>query len=193
MLKTSGCFITPSLGAERQKMKKILKEIELAYMAGFFDGEGCILIEKQKNKIKKRPYYHVSIQMAQAEKGKEIPMWFQANFGGHLIHSRRSLKNPNLCDIWQWRATCQNAMRCLEIIYPYLILKKPQIDLAFKLQSGKQTIHRCSKYHIRSEAELAIEEAEYLLMKNLNKKGSSISPGAEEKEKSESIRVTNTD
>lgn len=143
--------------------KKGLSERDLAYMAGFFDGEGCIQIQRRRQPHPtKRRYYAIHVSVSQTT--EYIPRWFCFNFGGS-VHKSKHTKEKRSWDVWTWQAVCRDAGAFLGVIHPHLILKKPQAELALKMQATKRF-----RGKPLSDEETAVEEAQYLLMRNLNKK-----------------------
>ncbi len=139
-----------------------LRKADLAYMAGFFDGEGCINLAR-RTKRGKRCRIHISI----SNTNEWVIQWFHFNFGGSIVFEDRTSENPNWQNVWRWSITSgQQALRFLQAISPYLILKKPQAELAVKFQS------RHSQVGKRVSPETALlDEANKILMGKYNKGG----------------------
>jgi len=135
-----------------------MKKVDLAYMAGFFDGEGCIsLCERSKRKRQLR--VHISI----SNTNEWIIQWFKFNFGGSVTSERKQLKNPNWRDTWRWNITSgAHSVRFLKEILPYLRLKKPQAELAIAFQVRHSQIGK----RIKSETAI-LDMADRILMKKL--------------------------
>lgn len=118
-----------------------MNEYDLVYMAGFFDGEGCISVSRSRKKTNNKLYlkYYITLTVGQSgEQGKKICEWIQDIFGGKVFESHR---NRHLFDSsleWVWAAT-QKPHIFLKQILPYLKIKKKQAELAieFQKQSNK--------------------------------------------------------
>jgi len=78
-------------------LRFMLNELEKAYLAGFFDGEGSIVISKDT----------LSISIAQVDKELLNQLYFI--YGGSLILRRHSIKNPKWNDAWQWTLKTKKA------------------------------------------------------------------------------------
>ena len=144
-----------------------MKKIDLAYMAGILDGEGCIYISKHKPKkrLNRSTVYclGVTISMANAY----IPKLFHFAFGGQCFFDKTRLKkHPDFQPLWTYRAYADNAINCLRVLLPYLHLKRDEANLA--IQSHKKRLLPPNKK--LTEEELAVREAQYLLMKSLKYK-----------------------
>jgi hypothetical protein len=98
------------------------KEI-LSYVAGFFDGEGCISIHRQINKY--LGYYFRVIIGQSGDRGEQICEWLKANFGG-VVHIKKQS--------WTWEMSSCQACEFLKQIYPYLKIKKDRADIVFEFQ-----------------------------------------------------------
>lgn len=131
---------------------------ELAYMAGLFDGEGCIQIVKNKGNGRGRHYLRCSLEMT----NEELPKSLQAYFGGTV--RRRNLPLPRQ-NQWEWKTTTNTAYLFLKAIYPYLRLKKVEADVALEFQ---KSMHTCPTR--LTEEELTIREAQRLLLSSLKRK-----------------------
>lgn len=101
-------------------------------MAGFFDGEGCIRI----NKRIRGAYTEYTVFVTVGQKDGAIIDWIveRYNGGSYLIKRDRS---------YVWTATNKIAYDFLKRIYPFLQYKKPQAKLALeffeKRKQGKKT------------------------------------------------------
>lgn len=96
-----------------------------AYIAGLMDGEGCITISRtaptgKRGEISARFNPVVSI----ANTDLPVLQWIQRHFGGHL-HLLTTWNKPCYSLSWGTR----NAARFLDIIYPFLQIKKQQADV----------------------------------------------------------------
>ncbi len=145
-----------------------MKEIDLAYMAGLLDGEGCISITKVIPSTNLRnPSYGVSVRVSMVD--KNIPVLFHSAFGGSL--SQKNYKEYKTQ--WQWGIYGYPAIVSLKSLLPYLRSKKNEADLAISFWGIKR--HRGSNKGQhgnipKTEKELALEESNYLLMRNLKDK-----------------------
>ena len=112
-----------------------MKNEELAYFAGYFDGEGSIGIYKHKSKSCKRGYtFELLCQISSTE--HEVIWLFREKFGG----SFRSFKHKETKKkrIWMCQICSRQALKFLQRIYPFLKLKKAIAQLAIEFQSKKK-------------------------------------------------------
>lgn len=108
-----------------------MKYAELSYLAGIIDGEGCINIVKYH----KENRYRYRLQVRVINTSKELVEWIKENFGGYVTSRER--KGYRL--IYEWGIFNTQAEELLEDILEYLIIKKPQANVAldFRATLGK--------------------------------------------------------
>lgn len=108
-------------------------KLSLDYVAGYFDGEGCICLNKHKHKGYKNFYFQLRVQIGTTDK----PMLekLQKQFGGKL--HPMSHWNKNWTPAWVWGLWAQQALGFLEILLPHLHTKKEQAILSIEFQKGQ--------------------------------------------------------
>jgi len=129
-----------------------MKKTDLAYVAGIIDGEGSINLCKHMNNI----VLHVSV----SNTNEWLLQWLKFGFGGSF-YPADATDLRNQC--WQWALSGKKAVEFLRLVYPYLQLKKPQADLAFKFQAGKTR----ERWRLTA-GQRAVEEAQKIMMTSLN-------------------------
>ncbi len=105
---------------------------ELFYIAGFFDGEGCVNL--QMNESKK--YGELTVCISNNHCG--ILRYIQSIFNGRIHNTRSYGYTP------EWRCESKKAVFFLESVLPYLRIKRRQAELAIEFQKTviKGMIHR---------------------------------------------------
>lgn len=113
-----------------------MKKTDLAYTAGIVDGEGCISILPRNYQKQKTVHIRYILQVAVGSTDEWLPMWLKFAYGGHLhkIAPKKLSHNP----AWYWQLTSNQAKVFLELILPYLHLKRDQATLAIQFQSRKR-------------------------------------------------------
>lgn len=104
----------------------------LPFLSGFFDGEGCVVIQKQwvDGKYEKYPRIRLDINITNTHEG--ILIEFLRKYGGTFKKNHKSGGHQNL-PCHRWRLTGKNRMLSfLNDIYPYSIVKKDDIKSAIK-------------------------------------------------------------
>lgn len=130
-----------------------MTEVELAYLAGFFDGEGCVLIYHRRDQIGHELIVNVS------QTTREPLARFQRAFGGSIGVSRR--KSEHHRQTYAWRASSRAARLCLNALRPYMTVKAEQVDVALapelmwgspphlRLPEGVSAKRDEAKYHLQ--------------------------------------------
>lgn len=98
-------------------------DIEAAYAAGLFDGEGSISLVRQHNNRWPSP------QVAVASADYEVVQWFRVRFGGSIVTKQPRMSTHSVS--YDWRLTGRRALGFLQSIRPYLVIERKirRIDL----------------------------------------------------------------
>lgn len=103
----------------------------IAYVAGLFDGEGCVdIYQATTSKNSKSPSLMLRVTISQ--KDGSIMSWLEKEFGGYVRMDRRK-------DTWihRWELRSQKASKFLEMILPFTKIKDRQIKLALEFEEVK--------------------------------------------------------
>ena len=103
---------------------------KIAYIAGFFDGEGCVRLKNANHVIA-----HIT------NSNQRILMQVQDLFGGQI---RRQERTPNKT-IYNWYITSAEAVDFLRTVSPFLQEKGPQAMLAIKFHEKKGSLTKEEK------------------------------------------------
>ncbi|MCC6311361.1 MAG: hypothetical protein IT345_10645 [Trueperaceae bacterium] len=103
-----------------------MNETDIAWAAGFVDGEGCITI-RTRLRARNRRDYSVSLAVGQVDP-KPLDKLVEM-FGGSI--GRRSAE-PARRVMLMWRVTGHRAGHVLEVLRPYLLAKGDQADIAME-------------------------------------------------------------
>lgn len=102
---------------------------DLAYIAGFFDGEGCVQISKCINRARQAGYrYQLECKITQK---CPCPLFdsLRKEFGGWIHETKQE-------EILNYRLYAQQARTFLREIVPYLRLKKEQAEAGIAFQNS---------------------------------------------------------
>ena len=140
-----------------------MKEVDLAWAAGFFDGEGCVHLTRRQRKKSKNIEYELRLSIAQAVK-LPLEKW-EILFGGQI-----TIINPKneINKFFIWQVSSLDTLKILKLLEPYLILKKEQANVALefeKLYIGKGNRNKLTEENINKR------QALYLRLKELKHKG----------------------
>ena len=143
-------------------MGKISK-ITLAYIAGIFDGEGCVSISKEKERTTIKGYSY-RLRVIVGNTNEWLIKFLQSQFGGNIV--LRQPRMPWYKPIWQWQIGAKLAQVFLEALLPYLQLKKHQAELGIAFQNKFK-----GRGHRKTTREWILLEQDFFLMRQYNKKG----------------------
>jgi hypothetical protein len=108
-----------------------LPEITKAWMAGFFDGEGSIIIERRNPRPSQgnpSPRYILRACATNTVYSALEP--FKMYFGGQLIKTKLGTNRP----LYLWVSSSRLAMKFLETMLPYFRIKQKQAELGIFFQ-----------------------------------------------------------
>lgn len=115
----------------QSSLRKKIKVKDLAYIAGFIDGEGCIRIAKRKQRRSIYPRYILTIVVGNTN---ILPLRFcKRRFGGKI--KLKKMKG-NRFQAYHWVISGKRASRVLERLLPYFIIKKKEALLGLKFQKS---------------------------------------------------------
>ena len=154
-------------------MMKIEKETKY-YLAGLFDGEGCIGIHR----VFSDKYGHTFALRAVVAMTVDIGIKiFQKYYGGTISIREKHKENDKWSDVYYWEVRSQQAENFIRSIYPLLKVKKRQAKLALEYRKLYKSYLNLGK--IRNFdgtlTQNIIDQREhfYLKMRELNKRGGS--------------------
>lgn len=152
-----------------------MNKLTAAYLAGFVDGEGYVGIMKTRNRQMVRGYeYRKVLKIASTDKG--IIDWLYQSFGGST-EKREWSESENNKPAYCWTLRYKNLEPFLRKIYPFLKIKKRQVEILlemFKVKIGdkniKHVLHSGWNRKYSKEALNKFEEF-YLAIRQLNRRG----------------------
>ena len=116
-----------------------MDEVEKAYLAGIIDGEGTVTLMKHHKNETPTPYVSV------ANNNLGLLQWIKNRIGGTICSKKKRLPHHN--DSYAWSVRQDRAIRLLNEIKSYLIIKRPQADLI--TEQYKLVTHRAGKYTVK--------------------------------------------
>ena len=121
-----------------------LTKDQLGYIAGVIDGEGSISIIKASTK------YNFSYQLRLIVTNTDYRMmkWLKDTIGyGSIYERKRGQFKPHWSNVYTYAITATKAKNLLVLIYPYLVIKKEQADIAIEFTktvlAQKNNIYGC--------------------------------------------------
>jgi hypothetical protein len=94
---------------------------DLAYAAGYIDGDGCLYLGIYKST--NGTIYEYSIQVCSVN--KDITDWLKNIFGG-AVREKEATGNRRIPYVWTIKN--QEAIKCAEAIRPFLVAKRHEMD-----------------------------------------------------------------
>lgn len=106
---------------------KRLPKDHAAYLAGLFDGEGSIVVQRAGQSGRAQHSYRLQV----ANTFRPVIDWCVENVGGTSAVHRRAVKNPRHQDAYYWYlGGAANVRSVLMQIRPWLIVKRSAADAA---------------------------------------------------------------
>jgi intein/homing endonuclease len=107
-------------------------ELLLAWIAGFFDGEGCVIVELS-NMLGCIRGKRTSLHATLTQTSTECLELVKERFGGNVKVSDVRKENTRRWAVqYTWVVRNENALKFFEAILPYAVVKKSQIELALQ-------------------------------------------------------------
>lgn len=113
---------------------------QLAWAAGFMDGDGFITIQDRKTKHKDKVYLGHYLRVGACQAKLEPLEFLQKLFGGSIRpkNSGPNREGYNRKPQWVWSLSTKEASEALEQMLPYLVHKQEVAQLALVFQASMQ-------------------------------------------------------
>lgn len=117
--------------------------MEMAYIAGLFDGEGSVGIYKSTNGKSSKVYYSVKLSIVGTYRPMIESVYKEFNIGSFTTQKRQAVHSTPRGAVlgkqgWRWSVTDKNGVyHVLQTIRPYLIEKASQADIVLDYLDGK--------------------------------------------------------
>ena len=109
---------------------------DVIYLAGLFDGEGCIFVSRQNSG---RSHY-LGVTITNTNVG--VLKLAKRMFGGSIRQNSDSRKHRTTS--WVWRIVSNQAENALKTLLPYLRIKRQEAELALDFQ---KLLHATFVFH----------------------------------------------
>lgn len=115
----------------------------LEYLAGFFDGEGCVTIQRLR-RSQKNPNHNDTYQavVCVAQTQMAVLEHFQRRWGGPIYAQAPSRNITAKRQLYVWKPSTNSARNFLADIVPWLRVKREQAELGLYLlnvEKGKRS------------------------------------------------------
>ena len=104
---------------------------DAAYIAGLFDGEGCVTYSKRprKRKGRKKPSSTWNIRMEISMTDESVIRWVHDMLKVGTVNIRRPIKSwVGKKTQWRWRCSHRDALQVSKILWPYAQVKMHKIE-----------------------------------------------------------------
>jgi hypothetical protein len=123
-----------------------MKKIELAYIAGVLDSDGCftIRVDTWRTRVHGHsPSSQEVISIVQCE--REAVDLARKLFGGTITIQKQ--KNEKHRPMFRWRCSTKQAEKACKVLLPYLRIKKRQAEIILESRRIKQRGHYANTEH----------------------------------------------
>lgn len=121
---------------------KILRPTDAAYLAGIIDGEGHISISKRppnKRSGERNPTYLPSLRIGSTN--PHLLDWIMEKVGEGSMFQEGRAWGEGRKPFYMWNISNKQVDRLFDQVYPYLVMKKRQVDEVRKLRETTKTAH----------------------------------------------------
>ena len=109
-----------------------MDKLFLAWAAGFFDGEGCVMVEMSKEKGCLHGY-RTSLHVTVTQTSLPCLQLYLENFGGSIVTTENRTPNGRRWAVQhRWVARNEIALGFLKAVEPFVVVKKSQVQAALK-------------------------------------------------------------
>jgi len=146
-----------------------MKKTDIAYMAGIFDGEGCIAIHDRKYARKDGTIAtHAYAEINFANTNEWVVRHFLFNFGGNVYLRKKQTGSTQ--PIWAWQICSKASITPLKILLPFLKIKHEQAKIALAFQTQKNPTNRQPLSILQEEEQSSIKRRISFLNRPFRKK-----------------------
>jgi len=116
-------------------MTKQININDIAYLAGLFDGEGCVIYKqyldsKRKNRPKRYKVWRIALEMSMTD--KPVMEWvYQFLKCGTLslnVKNKSPSSKPHWKDQWRWRCSHRDAYLVAKLMWPFAQVKLHKLE-----------------------------------------------------------------
>lgn len=107
-------------------------EVDLARLAAFIDGEGCISVKQNGQGRWGNGRQHI-LRLVIANTDIRLVSWLTSTFGVGCVYRRK--RSSWTKSLHYWELNGKKAAHLISECYPFLLIKKEQADIALAFQS----------------------------------------------------------
>lgn len=146
---------------EKSRSEEMKQMLNIAWAAGFIDGEGCICILKQKYLSSdggQKVYYRLSVSISQnnlevLQRVKEV-----SGEHGNIFARKRTIQTNRQCYTLNYDS--KHALNLIRTLKPFLIRKRAEVDAIEQFWQEGRMEERTGRKPVKDEI-LAVRESWY--------------------------------
>ena len=119
-----------------------MNDTDVAYIAGLFDGEGCVSYKQymRKRPHNKKPYPTWQIRLEIAMTDKSILIWVNEILGVGTVGEKRykTKYTKGWKKQWRWRCSHRDAFKVCCLLFPYAHVKLGEIQKIIQHYSDRK-------------------------------------------------------
>ena len=119
-----------------------MNDTDVAYIAGLFDGEGCVSYKQymRKRSHNKKPYPTWQIRLEIAMTDKSILIWVNEMLGVGTVGEKRykTKYTKGWKKQWRWRCSHRDAFKVCCLLFPYAHVKLGEIQKIIQHYSDRK-------------------------------------------------------
>jgi len=146
---------------EQSRSQEMNERLNIAWVAGFIDGEGCICILKQKylsSDGAQKVYYRLSVSISQnnlevLQRVKEV-----SGIHGNIFAKKRTIKTNRQCYTLNYDS--KHALSFIRALKPFLVRKRAEVDAIEQFWLQGRMEERTGRKPVKADV-LAIRESWY--------------------------------
>lgn len=128
-----------------------MDDTELAWAAGFFDGEGCIWVRKPQKGSRSKVYMSVN-QVDKRPLERFMLAVEVGNISGPMLATRTGPSKGNEQPYWKWNCYYQDLVKeTLEKLFPYMSEPKKEQAIACYIRKEEYNAQYVSKRSFKDE------------------------------------------
>jgi hypothetical protein len=140
-----------------------LTEIEKAYLAGLFDGEGCIGIDKTKSKSNNCEHDY-KLRIIITNSNYPVICWVKEITGIGCTYKYDRAYRVNWKPVHRWQVVSRDAKDFINALMPYLIIKRDISEACLEFPN-------VGRGHHRSQDDYKEQEKHFAIIKGKNTRG----------------------
>jgi len=116
-------------------MEQKINITDIAYLAGLFDGEGCVqyyqrLDTQRKNRPNRYKVWRISLEMSMTDRGVMEWVYNLVKCGTLKLNVKNKAPSakPHYKDQWRWRCAHRDAYQVAKLIWPFAQVKLHKLE-----------------------------------------------------------------